>query len=479
MRTLVLVRRDVRVDDNTALYNASRRSDRGVVCLCVCSPGDWARHDDAPVKVGLWLRSLALMATDLAKLNIPLLVRTAATPGDIPSIVAKVARVVGADSVFANTEYEVNEAQRDAETAAACAKAGLVFESFHDQVVIPPQDIRTQTDRPYSVFTPFKKAWIAEVERRGGVITHPRPKKQEPLGVTTDPVPDASTFGLVSAVDSSLWPAGERESARRLTAFCTARIKRYKEDRDPPSLGGTSVLSPYLAVGAISPRACVVAAQACNGGRLASTSEGPTSWISEVVWREFYRHIIVHFPRVSMGRAFKPATERIRWSCDQKHLDAWAAGRTGYPIVDAGMRQLASTGWMHNRVRMIVAMFLSKDLFLDWRLGERHFMQNLVDGDLAQNNGGWQWSASTGTDSAPYFRIYNPINQSQTHDPSGDYIRRWVPELRDVPADYIHEPSAMPMLLRLKLDYPPPIVDRSSTRDRVMRAFQGINEPTP
>jgi deoxyribodipyrimidine photo-lyase len=211
-----------------------------------------------------------------------------------------------------------------------------------------------------------------------------------------------------------------------------------------------------------------------NGGKLGSGKAGPAVWISELIWREFYRHIVMHFPRVSMGRAFKPATDRLPWSYDKGPFEAWTTGRTGYPIVDAGMRQLAATGWMHNRVRMIVAMFLSKDLFIDWRLGERHFMRTLVDGDLASNNGGWQWSASTGTDSVPYFRVYNPITQSRTHDPDGEYIRAWLPELRHVPTADLHDPAT---LAKHKVDYPPPIVDRSKTRDRVVRAFGALSKP--
>ncbi len=474
MRTLVLVRRDVRVSDNTALFNASRASARGVVCLAVISPGDWTAHDDAPAKIDLWLRSLAEMRGSLGRLNIPLLIRTASTPNDVASIVVKTASEAQADAVFANTEYEVNESRRDAATAAACMRAGLRFEQFDDQVALPPGAVRTQTDRPYSVFTPFKKAWIAEVERRGGITLSPPPKRQEPLELESDPVPTAAMLSIHTPLDPSRWPAGEDEAGKRLRAFCKAGIGAYNTDRDPPARDGTSSLSPYLAVGALSPRHCLAAAIDRNEGRLVSPNGGPTTWISEIVWREFYRHIIVHFPRVSMGRAFRPATDRIRWSCDRTHFDAWANGQTGYPIVDAGMRQLAATGWMHNRVRMIVAMFLTKDLFIDWRWGERHFMRNLADGDLAQNNGGWQWSASTGTDAAPYFRIYNPISQSLTHDPSGDYIRRWVPELIRVPADDIHDPERLALLPLLAPGYPPPIVDRTKTKDRVLKAFQEI-----
>lgn len=475
MRTLVLVRRDVRIEDNTALYTASRRSDGGVACLAVCSPGDWARHDDAAVKIDLWLRSLAEMARELTGLSIPLLVRRAAVPADVPGVVVAAARALGADAVFANAEYEVNERERDADTEAACAKARLRFELFHDQVVLPPDAVTTQQGRPYSVFTPFKKAWMAEVARRGGVAPLPAPAKQARASVHSDPTPTLGEFGLTSPIDPAIWPAGEKAAIARLDAFCERRLTRYHTDRDPPGLEATSALSPYLAVGAISPRRCIAAAAARNGGRLDGGKEGAASWISEVVWREFYRHIVVHFPRVSMGRAFKPATDRLPWSYDERLFGVWKAGRTGYPIVDAGMRQLAATGWMHNRVRMIVAMFLTKDLFIDWRWGERHFMRHLADGDLAQNNGGWQWSASTGTDAAPYFRIYNPISQSQTHDPKGVYIRRWVPELRSLSDEHIHDPSMLPALRRHRLDYPEPIVDRATTRDRVVAAFRALS----
>jgi deoxyribodipyrimidine photo-lyase len=473
VRTLVLVRRDVRVSDNTALFNASRRSDRGVLCLAVLSPGDWKRHDDAPVKVELWLRSLAEMTAGLEKLNIPMLVRVAATPGDVAGIVVMTAQKIHADAVFANAEYEVNEARRDTDTAAACQRTGVRFELFHDQVVVPPGDIRTKSDNPYSVFTPFKKAWVAEIERRGGVQVLARPKKQAPLGIRTDAIPTAASLGFASPIDPDFWPAGESTAAGRLARFCKTRLDSYQDDREPPAADGTSGLSPYLAIGAISPRVCIAAAEEADGGKLTSGRPGPATWISEIVWREFYRHIIFHFPRVSMGRAFKPATDRLPWSYDKAHFDAWKTGRTGYPMVDAGLRQLAATGWMHNRVRMIVAMFLAKDLFIDWRWGERHFMRHLVDGDLAQNNGGWQWSASTGTDAVPYFRIYNPITQSRTHDPDGRYIRRWIPALTRVPADDIHEPVA---IARHNADYPPPIVDRTKTRDRVIKAFRALGQ---
>jgi deoxyribodipyrimidine photo-lyase len=297
---------------------------------------------------------------------------------------------------------------------------------------------------------------------------------------TADAVP-TSVDGFESSVDAAHWPGGEMYALKQLRSFAEKQIVPYKATRDFPGTRGTSMLSPYLAIGAISPRQCIVAAvQANTLAAKSNTSpfesgpEGITHWISEVLWREFYIHILVGFPRVCMHRAFQPTTESILWNDNAKHLEAWKLGRTGLPIVDAGMRQLREMGWMHNRVRMIVAMYFTKNLFLDWRLGEKFFMQNLVDGFLASNNGGWQWSASTGTDAAPYFRVFNPLTQSQKFDSDGTYIRRFVPELRDVEGDAIHEPWTIPGLLRSRVDYPEPMVDLSKTRERAIEAFRDI-----
>jgi deoxyribodipyrimidine photo-lyase len=266
---------------------------------------------------------------------------------------------------------------------------------------------------------------------------------------------------------------------KRLSGFCERRLRAYKEQRDTPSIDATSMLSPYLNAGVVSPRQCIVMARDANGGRYddrAPGHAGGAHWISEVIWREFYQHVLVGFPRVCMHRAFRPATERLVWEQNPEHLQRWKEGRTGVPIVDAAMRQMNTMGWMHNRLRMVAAMYFTKDLFLDWRLGERYFMQTLVDGDLGSNNGGWQWSASTGTDAAPYFRIFNPASQSKRCDPDGEFIRRWVPELRDVEGEAIHEPGALPGLLRQRVEYPEPLVDHDVARERVLRAFKGLDD---
>jgi deoxyribodipyrimidine photo-lyase len=289
-----------------------------------------------------------------------------------------------------------------------------------------------------------------------------------------DAVPTSvAGFDAGRALDD-LWTAGERAAKLRLNAFVTKQIRAYKDRRDLPAEAATSRLSPYLTAGVISPRQCLLAAAEANGGRLDGGRAGPSCWVSELIWREFYRHVLVGFPRVSMNRAFKEKTERVPWRYDGDQFADWCAGRTGVPIVDAGMRELAQTGWMHNRLRMIVAMFLTKDLLIDWRWGERHFMRQLIDGDLASNNGGWQWSASTGTDAAPYFRIFNPYRQGQRYDPAGNYIRQFVPELADVPSDWLHDPNKFPAEERQRLGYPEPMIDHAAARQQALAAFNAL-----
>ncbi len=467
-------RNDLRVRDNTGLMAASalgKTRGAAVVGLFVVSLGQWMQHDWSGVKVRFVMRCVRELKGELAKINVPLVVRVAKTLKDVPGVVEKAATQVRAAAVTANREYEIDEARRDERAGELLRAAGVRLELFHDQTAIAPGDVRTQTGGPYTVYTPFKKRWMELWNERGGVRPLGVPDVQEETGIEGDEVP-IEVEGFSTTVDDALWPAGEREAERRLNAFVNARIRRYKDDRDFPAIDGTSTQSPYLSVGAISPRRCVEAALTANEGRLDGPSAGATHWISEVVWREFYRQVMVNFPRVCMHRAFKPETESIRWSDRLDHFEAWKEGRTGVPIVDAAMRGLKKTGWMHNRLRMIVAMYLTKDLFIDWRLGEKWFMQNLVDGDLAQNNGGWQWSASTGTDAAPYFRIFNPAMQSQKFDPEGKFIKRWVPELKDVEGDLVHEPWELPMLLKMGLEYPSPLVDRGSVKDRVLAAFK-------
>lgn len=477
MRVLVWLRADLRCRDNLALVRAAAAADEGVIALFLVAAEQWREHDWADIKVEFLLRNLRELSAALAKLNIPLLIREAPAFNDAPAMIATIARECECGEVVYNREYEVNERRRDEAVEALLGERGVQVRAFDDQVILPPGSVRTQEGNFYSVFTPFKRAWLAELTDRGGVDVAPAPKRQQKLDIAPDPVPDPNP-GKFAGFDlrrgrADLWPAGEKQAAERLERFVAERIDRYAEDRDRPDLDGTSALSPYLTLGAISPRQCVAAAVEALGGRLPGPkdSKGPAVWISELIWREFYKHLLVGVPRLSMGEPMKLETRSVPWRDSTEDFAAWQAGRTGIPIVDAGMRQLAQTGWMHNRVRMITAMFLSKNLLLDWRLGERHFMRHLIDGDLAANNGGWQWSASTGADAAPYLRIMNPITQSRRFDPEAVYIKRFVPELAQLDSRAAHDPSQLAPLHRAGLEYPEPICDLKASRARAIEAF--------
>ena len=294
------------------------------------------------------------------------------------------------------------------------------------------------------------------------------------LNIDSDAVP-ASVAGFATPSESlrALWPAGEQEARRRLDTFADAQIDYYQSERDFPAKPGTSQLSAYLAAGVISPRQCLHAALQSNQGEFDSGKVGAVTWINELLWREFYKHILVGYPRVSRHRAFRPETEALAWRDAPDELAAWQEARTGLPIIDAAMRQLLETGWMHNRLRMVVAMFLTKNLLIDWREGERFFMRHLIDGDLAANNGGWQWSASTGTDSAPYFRIFNPISQSEKFDSEGLFIKHWLPELAGLNKKEVHNPASAGGLFGVA-DYPAPIVNLGASRERALAAFKNL-----
>ncbi len=481
MTSLVWFRSDLRTHDNTALRRAcaaaADAANKRVIGLFVICPKQWAAHDWADIRVSFILRNLRELSADLARLKIPLLIRDCADFSGVPALLSALLREHRCDALYFNAEYEVNEAARDEAVSVACREIGVRVHPCDDQCILPPGSVRTGDDGWYTVFTPFKKRWL-EVYARDGVKAEPSPKRRSETDVLPDPIPER-VEGFDPAMDrADLWPAGEAAALQRLDSFITDRIDRYNELRDRPDLNGTSTLSPYLTSGVISPRRCFDAAVAANGGRTPdpkpAIASGPAVWISELIWREFYRHLLVGFPRLCRHQPFRLETRRIRWRESESDFDAWRQGRTGFPIVDAAMRQLLRTGWMHNRLRMITAMFLTKDLLIDWRLGERHFMRHLIDGDLASNNGGWQWSASTGTDAAPYFRIFNPVTQGKRFDPDASFIRALIPELSDLDPKDAHEPWTLPPLKRAAVNYPRQICDHSEARGRAIAAFEAI-----
>ncbi|MCC7389345.1 MAG: deoxyribodipyrimidine photo-lyase [Phycisphaerales bacterium] len=471
MRAMVWFRNDLRTGDNPALAAATREADRGVVGVFVACPAQWRVHDWGDPKAGFVLKQVGALAGELERLGIPLRFVCVARFGDVPEALARLATDLGCDAVYWNRELEVNEVRRDAGVRMRLSEAGIGAREFDDQTILAPGSVMTDEGRWYTVFTPFKKKLIGVLDQEGGLGKPAAPKRQPEMLFASDEIPTAvGGFGAWPGLGR--WPAGARDATDRLEAFASGGLADYRERRDAPGLEGTSMLSAYLACGTVSVRDCVRRAMRQAGagtlGQIPADS-GAGIWISELIWREFFRHLIVAFPRLCMGRNFQRQYDRLPWREDDAAFGAWREGRTGVPIVDAAMRQLAQTGWMHNRCRMIVAMFLTKNLLLDWRLGERHFMQSLVDGDLASNNGGWQWAASTGTDAAPYFRVFNPVSQSVKFDPGGAYIRRWVPELSGVEDGAVHDP---PPLARSRFGYPEAIVDLKASRARAIGVFK-------
>lgn len=475
MRALVWFRSDLRIQDNTALARACTLADRGVVAMLTITPAQWKdKFGWGDAKADFVLRNMRALADSLSSMNIPLRIIQQPEFTGLDEAIVKTIRDCACDGLFFNREYEFYETQRDEAVATAATDAGFAVHQYTDQTIYAPASVRTKQDSVYTVFTPFKKSFWARWKDGDQPVIHNRPRKQSKLDIESDELPD-KIEGFSDPNLAEMWPAGEKHAASRLKAFAENRLAAYADQRDTPSVNGTSTLSPYLASGVLSPRQCLHAALEINQNKIDSGKKGAVIWIEELIWREFYKSILVGFPRVSRARAFKQATEQIDWNDDDDAFESWCEGRTGYPLVDAAMRQLNATGWMHNRLRMVSAMFLTKDLFLDWRQGEAYFARKLIDFDLASNNGGWQWSASTGTDAQPYFRVFNPTSQSERFDPDGEFIREWVPELKDLSSKQIHEPKAkLPKDRFAKLDYPEPIVDHSKAREHAIQAFKDL-----
>jgi deoxyribodipyrimidine photo-lyase len=471
MRTLVWFRSDLRVADNPALSHAMARGEAiGVFCI---STRQWRAHDVGDNRLAFVLDSLHRLAADLTRLGVPLRLVTEPWFDGLPERLTRLADELRADRVTFNEEYPLDERVRDSRVARACAAAGVVVEAWHGDTLLQPGAVLSNEGEPYTTFGAFKRRWLARMDAAmdsSAWAPLPVPARQERPDVPGSALP-ARTDGVPRDRVSQRWPGGSREAQRRLTAFLADRAGRYATDRDFPARDGTSMLSPYLAIGSLSARQCLQAAVDANDGRLRAGARGILAWIDELIWRDFYRHVVAQFPHVSRHQAFRREMDHLPWRHAPEDFAAWKAGRTGFPLVDAAMRQLQSTGWMHNRLRMLTAMFLCKHLLLDWRLGERHFMNLLVDGDFAANNGGWQWSASTGTDAAPYFRIFNPHTQARRFDPDGTFIRRYVPELADAPAESLFDPAGHPVA-----GYVRPMVDHRAARQRAIDTFRAARD---
>ena len=452
-------RADLRLADNTALAYAAQRADR-IAFLFVLDDGLLASARMGQPRLRFLRGCLESLAADLEARGHRLCLRR----GDPREQVVAFAREVAADCVTWNRDTSPYARRRDSEVAAGLAKHGIEPRAFKDRVVFEGAELRTGAGRSYQVFTPFRNAWLARL--REGPPAESRPLRL-PTALPAKEIARLLESMPAFAEGAPLPPAGESAARRRLARFCERAIGDYSEARDIPSIDGTSRLSSHLRFGTISARACVAAARdaAREAPRLAA---GARKWLDELIWREFYAAVLEDHPHV-LERSFRSEYDAVRWNEDERGFEAWRAGRTGYPIVDAGMRQLAATGWMHNRARMIAASFLVKDLLIDWRRGERWFLERLVDGDPASNNGGWQWCASTGTDAQPYFRIFSPISQGERVDPKGAYVRRWIPELRDLPERFVHRPWEAPAFAP---EYPAKVVDHAQRRILALARFE-------
>jgi deoxyribodipyrimidine photo-lyase len=468
---LMWFRNDLRVRDNPALL-AARSAGPVIALYCLC-PVQWRSHGMGPRRIAFILRNLRALSADLAARNIPLLVIQADKFSRLPALLLEVAQRHQAATLCFNDEYPVDEQRRDAAVSDAFERAGISVKRSSGSVLSPPGTVLTKAGKVATVYSAFRRRWLAQTQA-GEWEPLPLVRRQDrpgQSGKTVQPSPIPALADIDEQLLSRYWPGGEAEARRRLSAFVDGPVLDYSRARDIPAEAGTSQLSPYLAVGALSPRQALAAALSRNSGRRTGGRPGVDGWINELLWREFYQHLTASLPRLSMGHSFKPETERLGWRDNTADLQAWQQGRTGYPLVDAGMRQLIATGWMHNRLRMLCAMFLSKHLLMDWRLGEAWFMQQLVDGDFAANNGGWQWSASTGCDAVPYFRIFNPVTQARRFDADGRFVRTWVPELADLQVPQIFEPWRVPLLAPA---YAAPVVDHKAARERALAAFKAL-----
>jgi len=473
-RALVWFRRDLRDFDHAALCRALTQA-RRVWCAFVFDREilDRLPHP-ADRRVEFIHGSVTELAAALCARGGGLIVRHAHAREAIPELAA----ALDVEAVYANHDYEPAACERDAAVAHALADRGIALRTSKDHVVFERDEVLARAGTPFSVFTPYRKAWLAALTP-SHVQGHATDRRDDALAA-----PPAALGGAMPSLESMGFRRtdlnalgvvpGMTGGAARFADF-RERIDRYRDARDFPAAGGTSQLSVHLRFGTVSIRELVAYAHARS---LQPDGTGAATWLSELVWREFYAQILWHHPRV-VAHAFKPAYDALRFPDDPAALAAWREGRTGYPIVDAAMRELRTTGYMHNRLRMVAASFLVKDLLVDWRLGERHFADLLLDYDLASNNGGWQWAASTGCDAQPYFRIFNPVTQSERFDPSGEFIRRYVPEVAPLDAREIHAPWLVaPAIQRAKgvvvgRDYPAPIVDHAVARKAALALFAG------
>ena len=463
MNSLFIFNSDLRLKNNPALSNASLNGS-SLTTVFIFNPKKWNNHNESNLKIAFQIEHLKELSEKLKNLNIPLKLINADGIEDESKKIIDFVKKNEIQEVFINKEYGVNEMQRD-ETLQKDLERMNKKLNIYDSSIFHPDSVKTQSDTFFKVFTPFSRAFRSKLMSKKIEVSE-LPKRQEHAISVSDKI---ESFKL-DKNDQEIfnqYEIGEEKALEKLENFIDHKILNYKKNRDFPALDGTSALSPYLSSGILSSGQCIFYVFQ----KYSEDEIGVKTWINEIIWREFYKYILFHNPRVSKNLSFSEKYDKFRWLNNEDSFISWSKGETGVPIIDAAMRQLNATGWMHNRLRMIVAMYLTKNLLIDWRKGEKYFMNKLIDGDFASNNGGWQWSASTGVDAAPYFRIFNPITQSEKFDKEGTFIKKWIPEI--AAAKNIHDPSTEE---RREMGYSYHLVDLKESRKEAIEKFSSFSK---
>ncbi len=458
---LVWFRNDLRVDDNPALANACFAKDDRVFACYLLARKQWSQHKVGNNQQALIVQALKNLSEQLSQLNIALIVKSIDFFRHSASTINQLCDDLDVSDLHFNIEYPFNERVRD-KGVVEQLKQGVECHRYVADSLTAPWEVMTQAQAPFKVFTPYSKAVLKQLDQNPVACFHvPAARSRDNIklknDVMCDELPDISSSAKLPGI-------AETTVREKLNRFINEAIDDYKTDRDIPALAGTSELSAALSIGTLSTRRCYVAARQAK-------TEGRTIWISELIWRDFYRAVMWHFPHVAKRKGFNAVDAKLNWNDSEGDFERWKHGKTGVPIVDAAMNQLNQTGWMHNRLRMIVASFLTKNLWVDWRKGEDYFSDQLFDFDFASNNGGWQWSASVGTDAAPYFRVFNPASQAQRFDPNAEFIRKWLPELERYSSKQIHNFEKQTFD-----NYPTPMVDLKQSRKQAIEAFKVAKE---